>query len=33
LIEKHGADFYTAAPTKTAVILVKGSNGWKMAQE
>jgi hypothetical protein len=33
LIEKHGADFYSAAPSKMAVILVKGSNGWKLAQE
>lgn len=33
LIEKHGADFYGAAPTKNSIVLVKGDKGWKVMQE
>jgi hypothetical protein len=33
LIDKHGADFFTAEPTKAAVLLVKGAKGWKPSQE
>jgi hypothetical protein len=33
LIQKYGADFYSADPQKITVILVKGANGWKPATE
>jgi hypothetical protein len=33
LIDKHGADFFSAEPTKAAIMLVKGQKGWKPSQE
>lgn len=33
LIEKYGADFYSAGPQKITIILVKGAKGWKPATE
>jgi hypothetical protein len=31
LIDKYGANFYHAAPTKVAVLLVKGTKGWEIS--
>lgn len=33
LIQKYGADFYHAAPTKVVLRLQKGDKGWKMATD
>lgn len=32
LIDKYGAAFYTAEPTKTSALLVKKDKGWEVAQ-
>jgi hypothetical protein len=33
LIDKYGANFYHAAPTKVAVLLVRGAKGWEISNE
>jgi hypothetical protein len=33
LIDKYGAHFYHAAPTKVSVAMVKGDKGWQVATE
>ncbi len=33
LIDKHGADFYHGAPTKTAIALERSDKGWQVATE
>lgn len=33
VIEKHGADYYHAAPTKTVVRVTKTPKGWKIAND
>jgi hypothetical protein len=33
LIDKYGANFYHAAPTKTAILLVKTEKGWQISNE
>jgi hypothetical protein len=32
-IDKYGANFYHAAPTKVTVLLVKGTKGWEISNE
>ncbi|MGA9530076.1 MAG: hypothetical protein WBS24_18325 [Terriglobales bacterium] len=33
LIDKYGANFYHAAPTKVTILLVKGDKGWEPSNE
>ena len=33
LIDKYGADYYHADPTKVSVVVVKGPDGWSIAKE
>ena len=33
LIQKYGADFYHGDPTKVTLSMIKGDNGWKIANE
>ena len=33
LIDKYGANFYHAAPTKVIALLVKGASGWSISNE
>jgi hypothetical protein len=33
LIDKYGADFYHAAPTRASVNLMRTDKGWKIATE
>jgi hypothetical protein len=31
LIDQHGGNYYHGAPTQTAIVLIKGDNGWEPA--